>query len=101
MDYLTDEQIGKLIKKHRVYENLTQGELGELVGVQAAAVQKWESGKVKNIKRSVLRDLAKVLKINPSLLIGIPTEDFYLSDLTDNEVKEIRTYIYDVIKKRG
>lgn len=77
MDFLTDQQIGSLIKKHRIYENLTQGELGELVGVQAAAVQKWESGKVKNIKRSVLRDLAIALKINPSLLIGIPTEEFY------------------------
>lgn len=76
MDFLTDDQIGSLIKKHRILRNLTQGELGELVGVQAAAVQKWESGKVKNIKRSVLRDLSIVLKINPSLLIGIPTEEF-------------------------
>lgn len=101
MDFLKDQQIGSLIKKHRIYENLTQGELGELVGVQAAAVQKWESGQVRNIKRSVLRDLSKVLKISPSLLIGIPTEDFYMSDLSDNEVREVKRYIYDVIKKRG
>lgn len=75
MEYLTDEQIGKLIKQYRIHMDLTQGELGELIGVQAAAVQKWESGKVKNIKRSILRDLSRILKINPALLIGLPCEE--------------------------
>ena len=96
MEFLTYKDVGALIKKHGVYKNLTQGELGELVGVQ-----KWESGQVKNVKRSVLRDLSKVLKISPSLLIGIPTEDFYMSDLSDDEVREVKRYITDVIKKRG
>lgn len=49
MDFLTDDQIGSLIKKHRILRNLTQGELGELVGVQAAAVQKWESEKYQTL----------------------------------------------------
>jgi transcriptional regulator with XRE-family HTH domain len=75
MEYLTDEQIGKIIKQYRISLDLTQGELGELIGVQAAAVQKWESGKVKNIKRSILRDLSRILKINPALLIGIATKE--------------------------
>lgn len=71
MDFYTDEEIGRIIKNTRISLNLTQATLGEKVGVQPAAVQKWESGKVKNIKRSILRQLAVELKINPAILIGI------------------------------
>ena len=46
MEYLSDKEIGYIIKRARMLRNLTQAELGERLGVQAAAVQKWESGKV-------------------------------------------------------
>ena len=36
MDLYTDEEIGKIIKRMKVYKNLTQGELGERLGVKAA-----------------------------------------------------------------
>ncbi len=75
MQFYTDEEIGLIIRIHRQRRNLTQRELGEIVGVQPAAVQKWESGMVKNIKRSVLRQIAITLKISPTVLIGIKEED--------------------------
>ena len=59
MEYLSDKEIGYIIKRARMLRNLTQAELGERLGVQAAAVQKWESGKVTNIKRNILRDMAE------------------------------------------
>ena len=62
MEYLSDKEIGYIIKRARMLRNLTQAELGERLGVQAAAVQKWESGKVTNIKRNILRDMAVELK---------------------------------------
>ena len=43
--------IGNLIKKLRKERGLSQEELGALLGVQRAAVQKWECGTVKNLKR--------------------------------------------------
>ena len=42
MEYLSDKEIGYIIKRARMLRNLTQAELGERLGVQAAAVQKWE-----------------------------------------------------------
>lgn len=70
MEFLTDEEIGQAIKSARIRKNMTQGELGERLGVQAAAVQKWESGKVKNIKRNLIQKLVVELNINPAVLIG-------------------------------
>lgn len=40
MEYLSDKEIGYIIKRARMLRNLTQAELGERLGVQAAAVQK-------------------------------------------------------------
>lgn len=74
MEFYSDKEIGLIIKENRLRHNLTQTQLGEIVGVQKAAVQKWESGKVKNIKRSVIQKLAVALNINPVILIGIKEE---------------------------
>lgn len=71
MDFYTDEEIGRIIKNARISLDLTQATLGERLGVQPAAVQKWEAGRVTNIKRPILRQLALELKISPAVLIGI------------------------------
>ena len=75
MEFYTDKEIGLIIRRHRQSRNLTQKELGELMGVQKSAVQKWESGMVKNIKRSTLQQLSVILGISPVTLIGIKGED--------------------------
>ena len=85
MEYLSDKEIGYIIKRARMLRNLTQAELGERLGVQAAAVQKWESGKVTNIKRNILRDMAVELRVNPALLIGLPDQTDFLKQLSKTE----------------
>lgn len=100
LEFFTDEQIGRIIKQQRIYLNMTQAELGERLGVQAAAVQKWESGKVKNIKRSVLRDLSIELKLNPAILIGIPIKGFFHNPYTKDELNEIKNFMEQIIKNR-
>ena len=75
LEFYTDKEIGLIIRAHRQCRNLTQRELGELIGVQKSAVQKWESGMVKNIKRSTLQQLSVILGISPVTLIGIKGED--------------------------
>lgn len=62
----TGERIKRLRKEH----NLTQEELGEKIGVQKAAIQKYEKGTVENIKRASLIELAKILDTTPEYLLG-------------------------------
>lgn len=62
--------IGEKIKKARLEKGYTQEELGKLIGVQKSAVAKYESGRVVNIKRSVLAKISKVLSIPPVELVS-------------------------------
>ena len=62
----TGERIKILRKEH----NLTQEELGAKIGVQKAAIQKYEKGTVKNIKRNSLIKLAQILDTTPEYILG-------------------------------
>ncbi len=67
--------IGALIKKLRTQHGYSQEELGSMLGVQRAAVQKWECGAVKNLKRETLKKLSEIFNVPPSSFI----DDDYLS----------------------
>ena len=76
----TGERIKMLRKEH----NLTQEELGAKIGVQKAAIQKYEKGTVKNIKRDSLIKLAQCLNTSPEYLLGwedMPSFDLMLVDV--------------------
>ena len=62
--------VGGVIKKARLAKGLTQEELGLMIGVQKSAIAKYESGRVVNLKKSVIHKLAEALEIRPSALIG-------------------------------
>lgn len=62
-------EIGQKIKEARIAKGLTQGELGNLVGLQKSAIAKYENGRVVNIKRSTLQKLAQALDLRGSDLI--------------------------------
>lgn len=66
--------MGQIIKTNRENLGLTQEELGAKVGVNKAAVQKWESGKVQNLKRTTIQKLAQIFEIAPSALLGLAEE---------------------------
>ena len=66
--------IGKNIAKYRKTKNLTQAELGELLGVTNQAVSKWEM-EINMPDVLLLPDLVKVLGITFDQLYGIPDED--------------------------
>lgn len=61
--------IGDKIRSARLAKNMTQSELGDLLGVQKSAIAKYESGRVVNIKRSTLKKISDILEIRPSELI--------------------------------
>lgn len=57
--------MGEYIKKLREEKGWSQDELGQQVGVNRAAVQKWEKGTVENIKRSTIKKLSQVFGVSP------------------------------------
>lgn len=61
--------IGEIIKQARTQKGMTQEELAEKVGVKKSAVAKWENGRVSEIKRSNLKNLADALGLNPNQLL--------------------------------
>ncbi len=67
--------IGALIKKLRTEHGYSQEELGAMLGVQRAAVQKWECGTVKNLKRETIKKLSEIFNVPPSSFI----DDDYMS----------------------
>ena len=61
---------GEIIRKLRVDAGLTQEELGKKIGVQKAAINKYETGLVVNLKKSTIHALAKALNVSPVYLLG-------------------------------
>lgn len=58
------------IKQLREAFNMTQEELGEKIGVKKAAVAKYESGTVENIKQNTLMKMAKVFGVSPAFIMA-------------------------------
>lgn len=77
----TGERIKMLRKEH----NLTQEELGAKIGVQKAAIQKYEKGTVKNIKRDSLLKLAQILDTTPEYLLGWDETPSNIEPINDSE----------------
>jgi len=74
-------EMGERIKRLRIERGMTQEELGRAVGLQRAAINKYEKGIVENIKRTTIIKLAEVLRTTPSYLVGYE-DDEEVSELT-------------------
>ncbi len=57
------------IKQLRIAKGLSQEALGEMVGVKKAAINKYETGRVVNIKKSTLQNLAAALGVSAADLL--------------------------------
>lgn len=93
--------VGLTIKKLRQAKGLTQEELGALLGVKKAAVQKYESGHVQNLKQATIKRLCEIFEMNPSVFI-FNTSEIVNEEQLSREVgllEEIqRTYGKEVIE---
>lgn len=99
--------IGELIYNRRKELNLTLEEVGNYVGVSKSTVKKWESGFISNMRRDKIALLAKILKIEPTELIGdgktgnTPEEETLLSNyrqLNSEGQKKVNDYTEDLVK---
>lgn len=64
------ETIGERIKELRISRRMTQEDLGEILGVKKAAIQKYENGGIVNLKIETIEKIAKIFEITPSYLMG-------------------------------
>lgn len=72
-------KMGDRIKEMRSKLGLTQEELGKKLGVKRAAVNKWETGEVENIKRGTLEEMCRIFKVRPSWLMDLDVPDVTLT----------------------
>ena len=80
---------GERIKARRLQLGMTQEELGEKVGVKKAAINKYETGLVVNLKRTVIARLAEALQLDPAALMGYDKaeEPFAPTRVSEDELK--------------
>lgn len=61
---------GTIIKELRKSKNLTQEQLGDILGVKKVTIQKYENGSIKNLKQITISKLAETFDVNPSIFLN-------------------------------
>lgn len=77
--------VGDYIKELRTSRGYSQEQLGKMLGVQRAAVQKWECGAVQNLKRETIKKLSEVFNVPASSFIDSVCDPAYKP--TDEDIK--------------
>lgn len=93
---------GERIRQLRIEHQMTQEELGAKVGVQKAAIYKYENGLVVNLKRSTIEKLALVLETTPTYLMGMEDSESNrnaYSELTPTQTKLLDAF--DQLNEEG
>jgi transcriptional regulator with XRE-family HTH domain len=99
---------GQRIRELRLQLNMTQEDLGAKVGLKTAAINKYETGLVVNLKRETIQELAKALRTSPSYLMGWdetkpPTTiaaHFDGDEYTEEELEKIKEFAKFVKNQR-
>lgn len=65
-----DTSPGERIKYLRQLTQMSQEELGRRVGVQRAAINKYEKGSVTNIPIATIEKIADVFDVSPTYIVG-------------------------------
>ena len=62
--------MSKRIKECRLNNHLTQEDLANKLGLKKSAIAKYENGRVENIKRNTIEEMAKIFIVMPSYIMG-------------------------------
>ena len=82
-----NDLMAQRIKELRTKKGLSQEQLAELLGLQKSAIAKYEKGRVINIKRSTIANMAEIFHCNPSYIMGWDEEKL-------DEILEIQKQIH-------
>ncbi|MBQ9861830.1 MAG: helix-turn-helix transcriptional regulator [Clostridia bacterium] len=85
-------EIKQLIYDQRKRLGYTLEGLAKMVGVSKQTVQKWESGKIGDMKRSNIAALSTALNIPIEILVGIESDFESYVPLTHHEGKVVTAY---------
>ena len=86
-------EIGALIKRKRMQKEMKLEELAKRIGVSAATVSRWESGKIDDMKRSRIKALSDTLDIPVYILMGWEEpKEIKNTTFTDDEINIIENY---------
>ena len=64
-----NSKIGARIKSRRNELDLTQEQVGKIVGVTKSTIQRYENGLIKDLKMPVIQAIANSLHVNPDWII--------------------------------
>ena len=81
------KELNRRIKQKRQKLGLTLREVADRLGVQEATVQRYESGKIKNIKHETVRKLAEILRCSPSWLMGFDIPSKSESEMVASKIR--------------
>ena len=93
---MTNVEIGARIKYVRDLREATLDDIAKKVGVTKSTIQRYENGKIKNIKIPVVESIAISLNVNPAWLIGKSDT----MELPSQKVPKIITY-YELLNDIG
>ena len=94
---MTINKFGANMKKYRTALGLSFAELSKLIDVSAPTLQRYESGKIKNVPYENILRLAEIFNCKPNELVGW---DNYEND-SKNEDKNSLEYIFDMLSEQG
>lgn len=99
------ETMGDRIRRLRLSKGLTQEELGKRVGLQRAAINKYEKGNVENMKRTVIGELSSFFGVTPAYLMALSDHDYDINDvfdrLDDKNKADVYNYAETTLKKQS
>lgn len=91
--------MGNRIKRLRKEKGLTQEELGKMVGLKRAAINKYEKGNVENMKRSVIAELSMFFGVTPAYLMALSDHDYDINEIFDKLDDGNKKTVYDYAEK--
>ena len=83
------EKVGQRIKRLRKERKWTQEMLGAKLGVKKAAVQKYESGRVVNLKQETIKKLTDIFEVPPTTFLDCSDWDKYAEEV--NLAEQVKT----------
>lgn len=89
--------VGERIKKFRILKGLTQEELGQILGVTKASIQKYESGQIRNLKADTIRKLCELFDTLPIYFVFDFVEDYSSTDIKEKLIKHYGPWIMDFL----
>ena len=97
--------IGEKIRQLRESNHLLMEEFGPRIGVGKSAVNKYEKGRVENLKRSTIEQICKSFNVTPEWLLGMDEPGSAYADkimemlhmLNDEGQEKVAEYVADLV----